>query len=51
MLVNKQSEYFYKFLADMFSRIEKINDNGRMVMHIEIKELGKVSGVQPSSDG
>lgn len=38
-------------MADMFSRLEKINDNGRMVLQMEVKELAKISGVQPSSDG
>jgi hypothetical protein len=32
MLFLKQVEYFYKFLIDLFSKIEKINDNGRQIL-------------------
>lgn len=32
MLSSKQQEYFYKFIIDLFTRIEKINDNGRHIL-------------------
>jgi len=35
MLFLKQVEYFYKFIIDLYSRIEKINDNGRQIAKSE----------------
>jgi hypothetical protein len=35
MLFAKQVEYFYKFIIDLYSRIEKINDNGRQIVKSE----------------
>jgi hypothetical protein len=35
MLNGKQQEYFYKFIIDLFTRIEKVNDNGRMILKQE----------------
>lgn len=44
ILFAKQVEYFYKYIIDMYSRIDKINDNGRQIIKSEQSEYGKLVG-------
>jgi hypothetical protein len=46
LLMNKQTEYFFKFVIDLFSRIDKVNDNGREILRQEANELARIGGTE-----
>ena len=41
-LANKQLEVFYKALLCLYCKIDKINDNGRQVLRLDVMEISKI---------
>lgn len=42
MVENRELEVLYRCLVEVYSRIEKINDNGRQLIRLDAVEIGRI---------
>lgn len=41
-LVNQNLEVFFKVLLEIYGRIDKINDNGRQLVRLDVLEITRI---------